>query len=59
MDTQDKVVEDIPPEIMSAYRKDYYDIDLMFVNNIAFLIAKSRNLQMIQARSIITRKKHL
>ena len=56
MDTQDRVVEDIPPEVLNEYRNVHLDIDIMFVNGTAFLTAISKHLRMTHARSILDRK---
>ena len=50
MDRQDTVVEDVPPEVMAEYRNVHLDIDIMFVNGIAFLTAISRDLRLIHAK---------
>ena len=49
-------MEDIPPEIMNEYKDVHIDIDIMFVNGVAFLTAISRHLRMIHARAILNRK---
>ena len=56
MDTQDKVMEDIPPEVMNEYRDVHLAIDIIFVNRRAFLTAISRHRRMIHARAILDRK---
>ena len=56
MDLQEKVVEDIPPEVMSEYKDVHLDIDRMFVNGIAFLTTISSHLRIIHARAILNRK---
>ena len=55
MDSQDKVVEDIPPEVMNEYKDIHLDIDIMFVNGVAFLTAISRHLCMTHARAVLNR----
>ena len=56
MDSQDKVAEDFLPEIMNEYKDVYLDIDIMFVNVVAFLTAILRHLCMIYVRTILDRK---
>ena len=56
MNSQDKVVENIPPEIMNEYKDVHFDIDIMFVNGVVFLTAISRHLCKIHARAIFNRK---
>lgn len=56
MDSQDKVVEDIPPKVINEYKDVHLDIDIMFVNGVVFLTAISRHLQMIHARAILNPK---
>ena len=41
MDRQDRVLEDVPPEVINEYRDVHIDIDVMFVNKIAFFTAIS------------------
>ncbi len=55
MDRQDHVVEDLPPEVMSEHCDVHLDIDIIFVNKIAFLTAISRDLRMIHAQAIRNR----
>ena len=56
MQSQDRVVEDIPPEIMNEYKDVHIDIDIMFVNGVAFITAISRHIRMIHASAVLNRK---
>ena len=56
IDLKDKVVEDVPSEVMNEYKDVHLDIDIMFVNGVAFLTAIARHLRMIHARAILNRK---
>ena len=47
MDWQDKVLEDVPPEVMNEYKDVHIDIDIMFVNKVAFFTAILRGLRLI------------
>ena len=44
----DRTIEDVatpvPPTIMEHYKNIHLDIDLLFVNKIPFLLAKSRDI---------------
>ena len=53
MDTQDKVVEDIPSDVMSEYRDVQLDMDKIFVSGVSFLRTISRHLCMTNARAIL------
>ena len=41
--TTENVVTSVPPIIMEHYRDVHLDIDILFVNNIPFVFAKSRD----------------
>ena len=56
MDTQDRVMRDVPPKVMNEYRNIHLDIDIMFVNGTAFLATILRHLRMTHARAILDRK---
>ena len=50
----DRIIEDIaapvPPDIMKHYKNVHLDIDILFVNKIAFLLAISRDIGFIHCR---------
>lgn len=56
MDTQEKEMEEIPPEVMNKYRDVHLDLDVMFVNETTFLTAVSRHFFMKNARAVLNCK---
>ena len=55
----DRTTEDIaipvPPEIMEHYKNIHLDIDLLFVNKILFLLAKSKDIRFIHCKALLTK----
>lgn len=49
-------MEDIPPELMNEYRDVHLDIDIIFVNGIAFLTVVPQHLRMTNTRVILNHK---
>ena len=52
MDRQDKVLEDVPPEVINEYKDVHIDIDIMYVNKIAFFTAISRDVRLIHTNVV-------
>ena len=54
----DRTTEDItttaPPTIMKYYRDIHLDMDILFVNKIAFLLATSRDFGFIDCKPLLT-----
>ena len=52
----DRTTEDIavpvPPEIMKHYKDIHLDIDILFVNKTAFLLAISRDIRFIHCKAM-------
>ena len=45
----------VPPEIMEHYRNIRLDIDLLFVNKTLFLLAESRDIELIYCKTFLTK----
>ena len=54
----DRITEDIaasvPPEVMKYYKDIHLDIDILFVNKTAFLLAISQNIRFIHYKTIVS-----
>ena len=50
--TTEDIVAPVPPEIMKHYKDIHLDIDTLFVNKTAFLLAISRDIGSIHCRPI-------
>ena len=48
--TTDDIAAPVPPEIMKHYKDVHLDIDILFVNKTAFLLAISRDIGFIHCR---------
>ena len=55
----DRTTEDnatpIPPEIMKHYKNIHLNIDLLFVNKISFLLAKSRDVGYVHCKALLSK----
>ena len=55
----DKTIEDVttsvPPTIMEHYIDVHLDIDLLFVNKIPFLLAKTRDIEFIHCKAMLSK----
>ena len=55
----DRTTEDIttlvPPKIMEYYKNIRLDIDLLFVNKIPFLLAKSQDIRFIHCKALLSK----
>ena len=50
--TTKDIAAPVPPEIMKYYKDIHLDINILFVNKIAFLLAISRDIGLIHCRSM-------
>ena len=53
--TTEDVATPVPPTIMEHYRDVHLDIDLLLVNNIQFMLAKSRDIGFIHCKAMLSK----
>ena len=53
--TTEDVATSVPPSIMEHYRDVHLDIDIVFVNKIPFLLAKSRDIGCIYCKAMLSK----
>ena len=53
--TTEDIATPVPSEIMEHYKNIHLDIDLLFVNKIPFLLAKSRDIGFILCKALFTK----
>ena len=53
--TTEDVATPVPPKIMEHYKDIHLDIDLLFVNKIPFLLAKSRDIGFIDYKALLSK----
>ena len=51
--TAEDIVVPVPPKIMEHYKFVHLDLDVLFVNGVAFLLAKSREIGFIHCKQIL------
>ena len=53
--TTEDIATPVPPSIMEHHRDVHLDIDLLFVNTIPFLLAKSRDIEFIHCKAMLSK----
>ena len=53
--TTEEVATSVPPSIMEYYIDVHLDIDILFVNKIPFLLAKSRDIGFIHCKAMLSK----
>ena len=53
--TTEDVATPVPSKILEYYKDIHSDIDLLFVNKIPFLLAKSRDIGFIHCKAILSK----
>ena len=52
--TTEDIATPVPPTIMKYYRDIHLDIDILFFNKVAFLLATSLDVGFIHCKSLLT-----
>ena len=52
----EEVNKSLPPQILENYNQIHLDMDIMFVNGVAFFLAKSRDIGFIHCRPVLSKE---
>ena len=53
--TSEDVSSPVPPQILKHYRKIHLDMDILFINGVAFFLATSRDIGFIHCKPVLSR----
>jgi len=53
--TSEDVTSPVPPQILKHYRKVHLDMDILFINGVAFFLCTSRDIGFIHCKPVLTR----